>query len=919
MPTKDPPIRLEEIARKWDFYQAHPHRLVQDLSGIAVIDSRPEVTEFRPLAGLPGCRLTIEGSRFRASRGANLVTVGGEDALVLEAAEDRLEVITGLKTADGPVKVTVAGETGEGPIDFTVLPPPEGAAGEDGPPIFFEGAGTGTSAMGLDTLGTSDILVVLCYAQDRIPTDLAGTRTDVINNFDNVDDYYDQISYGRKRLDLDYSDWVALSGNYNDYVDASIDNFDTTNDCGRIVAEAAYWAKDQGFVLDDYDLMTVCLFLDSDRLRALGGWSRQNIAYNGDGLNISITVNHDLELIAIGHNANWGRYAHEIGHNLVTAGAVLGEDVYGSDLISGDNATAELFDIMGSHNIRSCFSGFYMDQLAYYNPGNIIELNWNRNPFEATYDIQEHGDIENADPDRCHLVKINVGQGVFYFIETRRRTAAPLVFDNNIPTGGAAHNGGVIVTKVLTDQVNVNQELRLITLMHDTTVQGTGVTIDDPERALKITVESVEDTDPLTMRVRVAWAQVIEDDVNGTFDLSLTQAGQTWISDDIWVDRQPWGLAPETDDQGHTVATIEKPRPGEVNRLYAQVHNSGPDDTTDVKMTFYAITPPGVGDNGAWAPIAATTITSVPGGTVQEAWVPWTPLVDEHTCLKVHAGHQLGEIAGGNNSAQENVFYFSPPSGSPPEPVIMKIAVRNPRDERTLIRTDVLNVPAGYVVHLPHSWVWVEGKGERVMDFTVIPSKDIGYYLETRKQLRCAIDVIGRIPHPYKEVVEGTGVPAATHWDIGGFTSVVTPKLRGTINIDKDKEIPDGIAIRGVVKPNRSGQQVRVSVEHVGGKSRYATVYTGTNGKFSYRYNPRDMSDKVRMPWQAESSSAMQKGIYAVCAEIINASDLSDAKSNTLYFDLREKKPEKSVVRPKPSAAPPAEDIEDKEVSKQPK
>ena len=33
------------------------------------------------------------------------------------------------------------------------------------------------------------------------------------------------------------------------------------------------------------------------------------------------------------HDANWGRAAHEFGHNLVDGGLVLGEDVYASDLV----------------------------------------------------------------------------------------------------------------------------------------------------------------------------------------------------------------------------------------------------------------------------------------------------------------------------------------------------------------------------------------------------------------------------------------------------------------------------------------------------------------------------------------------------------------------------------------------------------
>ena len=908
MKTKKQAINEVELARKWNYYRARPSRLIADIAELLPRTLTPEVTDFAPLAGLPGCRMTIEGSRFSPQRDENKVTVGGEQALVLEASADTLDVVTGLKTGDGPVEVTVDGETGKGPVDFTLLPWPSTGSGEDGPPLFFEGAGMGRPVMGLDPLGTSDVLVVVCHAQDRVPANLANTRTDVMTTFDNVDTYFDQISYGRKRINLDYSNWVPLSGNYTDYVDASINNIDNPDGLNRIVAEAAQGAIDDGFDLDDYDLMTVCLFLDTDRIRAWGGWNLQNISYNGNGLNINITVDHALELIAIGHNANWGRFAHEIGHNLVSGGAVLPEDVYSSDLIHGDNATAEAFDLMGDHDLRPAFSGFYMDQLGYFTPGNIIELTWDRNPFEATYDIQEHGDTENSDPNRCHLVKIRVGAGVFYYIETRRRNGAPRVFDHNIPTGGATHNGGVIITKVFSDQVNINQEVRLITLLHDVHTLDIGADVDDPERGLEIRVESVVDTTSLTLRVRVAWAQEIVDVPGGTFDLSLTQAERSWISDDIWVDRQPCGLTAETDDQGRTVATIEKPVPGEVNRLYAQVHNSGPDDASNVKMTFYAITPPGVGDNGAWAPIATNTILSVPGnGTPAETWVPWTPLVGDHTCLKVHAEHQFGEILGGNNSAQENVFYFSPPAGSPPVPVKMMIALRNPRDEKTIIRADILHVPEGYVVHLPHSWAWVDGKGEKLLELTIVPFKDIGYYLEMRKQLQCALEVAGRIPRCYGEEVAASGVPAHTHWGIGGITVSVNPKLKGSIEIDKEKDLPVEIAIRGAVQPPRSGQQVRVCIKPASGGARYGLTMTGAQGRFSYRHSPGTVDQKARKPWNgARTSGATAEGkdVYVVQAEIFHAADLADAKSNRLYFDTRKSKPKTDTLLPSGSKTP---------------
>lgn len=56
-------------------------------------------------------------------------------------------------------------------------------------------------------------------------------------------------------------------------------------------------------------------------------------------------------------------------------------------------------------------------------------------------------------------------------------------------------------------------------------------------------------------------------------------------------------------------------------------------------MTFYSVTPPGVGDNGSWAPIRTAAVGSIAGGSFFDATTVWVPQVGEHTCLKVVATH----------------------------------------------------------------------------------------------------------------------------------------------------------------------------------------------------------------------------------------------------------------------------------------
>src|SRR5262249_15301029 len=157
----------------------------------------------------------------------------------------------------------------------------------------------------------------------------------------------------------------------------------------------------------------------------------------------------------------------------------------------------------------------------------------------------------------------------------------------------------------------------------------------------------------------------------------------------------------------------DEPRPLEINRFFGRVHCEGSVGATDVRVTFYAIDPPGVGDNGNWSPLQTMVVGSIAANSYQDVFVNWVPVKGEHTCLKVWAEQQLGEVTGGNNWSQENIFQFEAPAHSIPDPVIMDVAVRNPLKNRTVILLGVRGVPEGFIVHFPNSWLWLNPLEER--------------------------------------------------------------------------------------------------------------------------------------------------------------------------------------------------------------
>lgn len=139
-----------------------------------------------------------------------------------------------------------------------------------------------------------------------------------------------------------------------------------------------------------------------------------------------------------------------------------------------------------------------------------------------------------------------------------------------------------------------------LTLLHDSVVLKSGDSASDPARALTISVlnDNVV-ARPLVCRVRVAWAQGIADDPNGAFDLNIEPWNGNYETPDIWIDRPPVGTFDNpSESEGRPTGNGDKPQPMAVNKFTARINNQGTVDATNVKVTFYTVTPPGVGDNG---------------------------------------------------------------------------------------------------------------------------------------------------------------------------------------------------------------------------------------------------------------------------------------------------------------------------------
>ena len=323
------------------------------------------------------------------------------------------------------------------------------------------------------------------------------------------------------------------------------------------------------------------------------------------------------------------------------------------------------------------------------------------------------------------------------------------------------------------------------------------------------------------------------------------------------------------------------------------MHNAGL-AATNVRLTYYAITPPGVGDNGTWTPLQTKVVPSVPANGTHDEFVNWVPIVGEHTCLKIVAEPQLGEVSVGNNSAQENVFHFQPAAASVPEPIAMPVAVRNPRDVAVTVQLRVFGVPDGYLAYLPYRWVRLAPLGEARMDLLIVPTADLKELRSIMAQVRkrgegrvdpaARIRVHGQIERGYAEEVDGTGVPGSWFSPIGGISARVEPKRMADIKLAEDRKSADdsrAIGVRGSVRPGLSGQAMRVDLRGSDRSRGSIIATTGAKGVFEARF----VLSKLDRPKVKVRGNKKLPVRYEIQAHIFNASELAPTSSNVVRIE----------------------------------
>ncbi|GAB1317813.1 hypothetical protein MFIFM68171_08023 [Madurella fahalii] len=922
-----PRLKLDGISPPLPEHVLDETKQEQFLSLYPAKGCRPIIADFAPHFAYPGSLIVIVGHNFYPRRDKNEVTIGGRSAIVVTAEPHRLVVISDFFAEIGPVQVCTRKGIGKSKHDFTPISgPPPGPQFLDAPPLSYEGIGNDpvtpdasvqskspvsdqavgpirTLADQLPNTGVSKILCVCLHPWDVVPSDKAAARQVIVNITEDVKLYYSQASYGALTLDFTVTDYYEMTDGRDYYHDTGINNFRGGDVLQQVWTEAAHQASTNGHDLGTFDVLMVACYVERTA-RARGNITiekgRRDLFRPKDpprqleDIRYTVDIPKQLFAMIVAETANWGRVAHEYGHNLIENESVLPEDIYSSDLPPGSDFTGEYFDLMGKHDSHPLFSAYFMDQLGWYestNPDvhNVRRLSWSQEEFSEDFDLVAHGEAQNSDLARAHLVKIAIGTGLEYWIEVRQKPGpvAPggtaQVFDPSIPTQATA-DGGVLVTRVIRDTQNNNQEMRLITLLQSqAALLLAGDIATDSARTIKISVvSSTVQARPLVCRVRVEWSQPLSPDPSGLVDLWITPwSTSTYTTPDIWV-VPPGGDA------------AEPPVVGERNTIHARVRNAGSVAAADVRATVYAVEPPGVGDNGSWTPLGVRTLPAIPAGGHADVQADWVPRVGQHTCLQVVISPQAGEVTFGNNRAQENVFRFQPASGSAPYAVEVPVAVRNPLAVETQVVVQLAGVPAGFYVYFPHRVVTVAAKGERRLELIVVPLREI-HELESKV---AAVRVTGLIAREYEEDYP------SVYRRIGGLQAVVQPKRASRIRLfepPREDSNTGRISVSGEVVPAVAKQRVRVDLRVREELYRIQAVETGRAGRFSATFALRSRDDVPRI----SEKTIAQLSVVAVDAtiklgfqaHIVDATELAPADSNVVYYEYTVKAPDPEVPK----------------------
>lgn len=598
----------------------------------------------------------------------------------------------------------------------------------------------------------------------------------------------------------------------------------------------------------------------------------------------------------VAQEATWDRMVHELSHFFA------GGDLYGESFANGSTieGAAGPFAMMGNHGSKPLYIGHNIEKrLDYFDEamgtGNVAKIEWGSTAtHDETYDLVPHDLVQNASGnDQLHLLKLKVTEGLTYYAEVRQRpdpgsVGQDYVFDPSIPLdpSAPAWEGGVIIYKAVENNNQSNNKERRVNLLAPQRMLQVGDTFEDPARTIRLDVSQRSADRPANYTVRVRWGTLPAADPNGQFDLRITPWGAPpWETVDIWVN------SPKNDetspakeiyknhepgDDTKPVGNGDAPWVGHDNIIYARITNQGVVDTPEpVRVTFYVNTPPGIGDDGTWAPFDTIDVGILAAGETRivQAARKWRPSVGEHTCVKVEIHKMTGEVTFDNNGAQENFNDFEAVSASPYNVVEFDFIARNPYEVPAIMDLNARNLPKGWNVAFEHGSLWLEpGANETVHTLIWTDRPVTNNAAETALMEKRRKDQEGRLPPRKVDIsLEGEMDVFASgdqSFAIGGITASVGAVVRTEIRVaefSKQAKREQRLIFSGSLTPNTGVTPLAIHIRGPGGQYIVERLATDASGLFTVQTQfrpelPGDYGARIYVlggSYAAESESAL--------------------------------------------------------------
>ena len=289
-------------------------------------------------------------------------------------------------------------------------------------------------------------------------------------------------------------------------------------------------------------------------------------------------------------------------------------------------------------------------------------------------------------------------ENTFYFVEARSNT--PGTFDSALPGSGVLiYYVNELIPQgegpvILRDKNLLTQGLAdaFFSVGDVVNILGTGITltIQAGTGGADFNIQ-VDYTAPATdYNVFITRG----DTINGQF--------YNYFSPDIWVDSPKNGFnlggGPPPHDQR------EKPVAGQVNRVYARVHNAGPATAFDFDVRFRISEPyHTVGGEADFDKFVGIKHIDSLGVGQTDVFVEWTPVTanEPHACVRVDLINLVGTDTNANdNWAQENLEIVASVTSSPFHPVTYSYNLTNLYQYPALFYFRAEGAPPGWKVLL---------------------------------------------------------------------------------------------------------------------------------------------------------------------------------------------------------------------------